>query len=149
MIISVSVMMCRFPAAREKAVMGTLFLLLLGAVLASLMVGRFALSPSTIVRVLAARITGGTVGGDLVQADNVFFIIRLPRIFLAMLVGASLALSGAAYQSLFKNPLVSPDILGVSHGARVGAALAILAGAPSIVVQGGAFGIGILTVILR
>jgi ABC-type multidrug transport system fused ATPase/permease subunit len=58
--------------------MGTLFLLLLGAVLASLMVGRFALSPSTIARVLAARITGGTVEGNLVQADNVFFIIRLP-----------------------------------------------------------------------
>jgi iron complex transport system permease protein len=136
------------PSAREKAVIWALGLFLLGAILSSLMAGRFALSPSTIVRVLAARFRGTTEAYNLVQADNVFFIIRLPRIFLAMLVGASLALSGAAYQSLFKNPLVSPDILGVSHGAGVGAALAILAGAPSIVVQGGAFCLGILTVVL-
>jgi iron complex transport system permease protein len=135
------------PAAREKTVIWVLGLFLLGAILSSLMAGRFALSPSAIVRVLAARFRGTTEADNLVQADNVLFIIRLPRIFLAMLVGASLALSGAAYQSLFKNPLVSPDILGVSHGAGVGAALALLAGAPSIVVQGGAFGLGVLTVV--
>ena len=136
------------PAAREKAVIGALGVFLSAAVLSSLMAGRFALSPATIARVLRARLTGSTATDDLVQADNVLFIIRLPRIVLAMLVGASLALSGAAYQSLFKNPLVSPDILGVSHVAGVGAALAILAGAPSIAVQGGAFGLGILTVVL-
>ena len=52
--------------------------------------------------------------------------IRLPRILAAMLVGASLSLAGASFQGLFRNPLVSPDILGVSSGAGFGAALAIL-----------------------
>jgi iron complex transport system permease protein len=132
---------------RDKFVISTLLFLLLAAVLASLMVGRFALPPKTIFRVLAGRFVGG-VGEDLTQAENVFFIIRLPRIILTLLVGAALALSGAAYQSLFKNPLVSPDILGVSHGAGVGAAFAILLGVPSVAVQGSAFGFGIGTVIL-
>ena len=51
--------------------------------------------------------------------------IRLPRLVGAVLVGAGLSLSGATYQGLFKNPLVSPDLLGISNGACVGAAAAI------------------------
>ena len=58
--------------------------------------------------------------------ETVVMQIRLPRILAAMLVGASLALAGVSFQGLFRNPLVSPDILGVSSGAGFGAALAIL-----------------------
>jgi iron complex transport system permease protein len=50
------------------------------------------------------------------QIDTVLFEVRLPRVFAAVLVGASIAAAGAAYQTLFRNPLVSPDILGVSTG---------------------------------
>src|SRR6056297_1376331 len=57
---------------------------------------------------------------------SVFYYIRLPRILLVMGVGAALSISGASYQSIFRNPLVSPDILGVSAGASFGAALAMI-----------------------
>lgn len=58
--------------------------------------------------------------------EIVLFQIRLPRIFAAFFIGAALSVSGAIFQGIFKNPLVSPDILGVSYGAGFGAALAIL-----------------------
>ena len=70
---------------------------------------------------------GGETGVDWTQNQyNVIMNLRLPRALAAMLVGAALALSGASYQGVFQNPLVSPDILGVSYGACVGAALSIL-----------------------
>jgi len=58
--------------------------------------------------------------------ETVFFQIRLPRICAAFFIGAALSVSGAVFQGIFKNPLVAPDILGVSYGAGFGAALAIL-----------------------
>ncbi|MDR3336543.1 MAG: iron ABC transporter permease, partial [Treponema sp.] len=82
-------------SSREMIVIGALGVLLVIAVLVSLMIGRFGLSPSVIFRVLAARLSGVGPDASLRQADNVFFIIRLPRIFLTLLVGASLSLSGA------------------------------------------------------
>ncbi len=72
--------------------------------------------------------------------------LRLPRTTAAIIIGASLALSGATYQSIFKNPMVSPDLLGVSSGACVGAALAILMSAGNVVIQVGAFAGGLLAV---
>ena len=74
--------------------------------------------------------------------------IRLPRIFAAYLIGAALSVSGAAYQGVLKNPLVSPDILGVSSGAGMGAAIAIMLGLGSIYIQFFAFAAGILAVSL-
>ncbi|MDR0525458.1 MAG: iron ABC transporter permease [Spirochaetaceae bacterium] len=67
-------------------------------------------------------------GGWTEEMKNVVFRIRLPRVGAAMLIGGALSLSGAVYQGIFRNPLVSPDILGVSSGASVGAAGAILLG---------------------
>ncbi len=72
--------------------------------------------------------------------------IRLPRILAAYLIGAALSVSGAAYQGVLKNPLVSPDILGVSSGAGMGAAVAIMLGLGSLYIQFFAFGAGILAV---
>ncbi|MDL5472237.1 iron chelate uptake ABC transporter family permease subunit, partial [Klebsiella pneumoniae] len=57
--------------------------------------------------------------------ETVLFQVRIPRIIAAMLVGAALATAGATYQGLFKNPMISPDILGASAGAGFGAAIAI------------------------
>lgn len=70
--------------------------------------------------------------------DNIIFNIRFPRILLAMMAGMALSTSGAAFQGVFRNPLVSPYILGLSSGAAFGAALCI-AVIPQIPVQAGAF----------
>ncbi|MDR3216873.1 MAG: iron ABC transporter permease [Clostridiaceae bacterium] len=74
--------------------------------------------------------------------------IRLPRTLAALLIGSGLSLAGASYQSLFKNPMVSPDILGVSSGAAVGAAIAILIKADIVYIEIGAFIGGICAVML-
>lgn len=66
------------------------------------------------------------LGHGMNSKEQVFFWVRLPRCIMAILVGSSLAVSGAAYQALFRNPLVSPDILGVSAGCTVGAALGLI-----------------------
>lgn len=79
---------------------------------------------------------------------TVIYNIRLPRIIAAIAVGGALSLAGAAYQGMFRNPMVSPDILGVSSGAGFGAALAILLSLPVAGVQASAFAGGILAVIL-
>ena len=81
------------------------------------------------------------------NAQSIIFNIRLPRILAAILIGGSLSVSGASYQGMFKNPLVSPDILGVSSGASAGAALAIVLGKSAIAIQIFAFIGGFLAVL--
>ncbi|WP_292364749.1 FecCD family ABC transporter permease [Methanoculleus sp.] len=78
--------------------------------------------------------------------ETVVFRIRLPRVIAAMLVGGGLSIAGASFQGLFKNPLVSPDILGVSAGAGFGAAIGILLSGNPMVIQISAFFFGILAV---
>ena len=79
--------------------------------------------------------------------ETIVWQIRLPRVLAAVLVGAALAASGAAYQGMFRNPLVSPDILGVSAGAGLGAALGIFLSLPVVAIQVLAFGGGLLAVL--
>ncbi|WP_158783307.1 iron ABC transporter permease [Pantoea sp. BAV 3049] len=89
--------------------------------------------------------------GEISQAPEpgiVFWQIRLPRIAAALLIGAGLSAAGAAYQGIFRNPLVSPDILGVSAGAGLGASLAILLEMPVIAIQAFAFVGGLVVVTL-
>jgi len=76
----------------------------------------------------------------------VIFEIRLPRIMAAMLVGAGLAISGASFQGLFRNPLISPQILGVTSGAGFGAAIAILIWNNSFIIQLSALLFGLFAV---
>ena len=78
--------------------------------------------------------------------EAVVMTLRLPRTLAAIVVGAALALSGACYQSIFKNPMCSPDLLGVSSGSCVGAAMAILLNAGSVMIQLCAFLGGLLAV---
>lgn len=80
------------------------------------------------------------------NVENVVWAVRFPRLCGAVLVGSSLALSGAAYQSLFRNPLVSADLLGVSAGACVGASLAIICDLAAVMVQIGSLCGGLLAV---
>ena len=93
--------------------------------IASLCIGRYSVDLQTTVAILTSPFTGAEATWTP-NDYNVIMNIRLPRVVGAFLVGASLALSGASYQGVFQNPLVSPDILGVSYGACVGAALSIL-----------------------
>ena len=128
--------------ARRFAVLGAVFLAVL---LGSLLVGRYALSPGQLVHMLWARITGGAADWPI-SDDKVVFAVRLPRVAAAALVGAALAVSGAAYQGMFRNPMVSPDILGASTGAGFGAAVAILLGAGYFGISAAAFCCGLLAV---
>ena len=79
---------------------------------------------------------------------NVIFNIRLPRILLAMLAGAGLSVAGASFQSLFSNPLATPDTLGVATGASFGAALGIVLGLNMALVQVLALASGVLAVVV-
>lgn len=128
--------------ARRFAVLGAVFLAVL---LGSLLVGRYALSPGQLVHMLWTRITGGAAVWPI-SDDKVVFAVRLPRVAAAALVGAALAVSGAAYQGMFRNPMVSPDILGASTGAGFGAAVAILLGAGYFGISAAAFCCGLLAV---
>jgi iron complex transport system permease protein len=87
---------------------------------------------------------GGGAGGS--REETVLFAIRLPRVAAALTVGAALAAAGTAYQGMFRNPLVSPDILGVSSGAGLGAVLGIFLSLPVLAIQGMAFLGGIAAV---
>lgn len=80
--------------------------------------------------------------------DTVIWRVRMPRIFAAILVGSSLSVSGATYQGLFRNPMVSPDILGASAGASVGACIMMLFNMGPVMVQTAAFAMGIFAVAL-
>ena len=108
-------------------------------------VGRFAISPSDLGTVLWAKLSGNTHSLPATY-DAVIFQIRGPRVIAAILIGAALAGAGAVYQNMFRNPLVSPDILGVSSGAALGAVLAIFLSLPILAVQGFAFAGGLIAV---
>ena len=126
----------------------TLLVVLLAVVFfIALFAGRYSIRVTEVVRILASSVFDVTQTWDD-KAYGVIFTLRLPRTIGAVLVGAALSLAGAAYQGVFKNPLVSPDLLGVSSGACVGAAIAILLGMNSLGVQTLAFAVGIGAVTL-
>ncbi len=111
----------------------------------SLAVGRYSIPVDYTLRILFSKIIDvNRIWTDIQEA--VVLNLRLPRTVAAVVIGAALSLSGAAYQSIFKNPMVSPDLLGVSSGACVGAALAILLNAGNAVIQLSAFTGGLIAV---
>ena len=109
-----------------------LLILTVICIFVSFAVGRFSLDISTAAALMYVKILS-MFDPHVVLAQNyadysVIFNIRFPRIVAALLVGSALSVAGAAYQGMFQNPLVSPDILGASAGAGFGAAVAILFG---------------------
>ncbi|MDI9480666.1 MAG: iron ABC transporter permease [Bacillota bacterium] len=111
----------------------------------SFALGRYPVAPGELLRVLIAQVVPlEATWNDTVE--TVIFQVRLPRIFAAILVGAALSAAGAAYQGMFKNPLVSPDILGASAGAGFGAALGIFLSFSMVGIQLMAFAGGLLAV---
>lgn len=124
-----------------------LYVLLFVAAFASFWIGRFNLSVKEVIDILIYGLGFGERYWKP-TIETVVLNVRLPRIILAILVGGALSVSGASYQTLFKNPMVSPDILGVSAGAGFGAALAMLKGWTWWEIQISAFIFGLLAVIL-
>lgn len=121
--------------------------LLVFLILWSMTIGAYDLTIPEVVQTILAQF-GLAESVENAKVETVLLVIRLPRILLTALVGAALAVSGAAYQGLFKNPMVAPDILGVSSGAGTGAALAILFGLGSTGVQITAFLFGLGAVLI-
>lgn len=113
--------------------------------LAAFAFGKYPISAAELLRSIIARLTG-TDAGVPEAVEIVIWNIRLPRVAAGMLVGAALAAAGAAYQNMFRNPLVSPDILGVSAGAGFGATLGIFFGWPLTAIQIIAFVCGLAAV---
>ena len=111
--------------ARKRLLLLALAVILGFSVVCALAVGRYQISFRDVLGILFSRFSDAEPGWDR-QSESVLMTIRLPRVLGALIAGCALALSGAAYQSVFKNPLVSPDLLGVSSGACVGASVAIL-----------------------
>ena len=121
-------------------------LLILGAlILFSMTLGRFPITFIELANWLCSAVTDWSSIAES-QLTYVFVKIRLPRIILAVFSGAALAAAGAAYQGIFCNPMVSPDILGASAGAGFGAAIGILFSLPFLGIQLTAFVFGLLAV---
>lgn len=129
---------------RYRLLLFTMLLVLLAVMLLSFLVGYYPLRPSQVLLAFLSKL--GYEGDILPQAVTIFWSIRLPRILSAVFIGASLSVAGATYQGMFRNPLVSPDILGVSSGASLGAAFAILNGASNMTIQLAAFAGGVAAV---
>ena len=120
------------------------------AFIASFCIGRYSISPARVLQSIGNGIKNGA--GEFSKwgtaEDTVVWLVRMPRICAAILVGAALATAGATYQGLFRNPMVSPDILGASADASVGACFMMLMNQSSAMIQAGAFVTGIIAVTL-
>ncbi len=110
-------------------------------------IGRYSVSPEDVIKSLVTAVTGRDMGVDE-QTLKVVISLRIPRAFQGLLVGASLAASGACFQSLFRNPLVSSGMLGVSNGAGFGAALTIILFNNMVMTSISSFVFGVVAVIL-
>nr|WP_321401039.1 iron ABC transporter permease [uncultured Desulfobacter sp.] len=126
----------------------TLLLIIFATVLvASCTLGQFGISCTTLLHSVILKLTGNC--DQIAHAvDTVIFKIRLPRIAVAAIIGGAMALAGASYQGTFKNPMVSPDILGASAGAGFGAAIAILFSFNMLFIQVSAFALSLIAVSL-
>lgn len=133
--------------AGRRLVVVVLVVLLVALTLVSFVVGTYSMTPEQLWVTIQAQFTG-TTDASTSRSVAVLFSIRIPRVLLAVTVGASLAISGAAYQGIFRNPMVSPDILGVSNAASVGVALGLLWGFPTLAVHAMSFTFGVAAVVL-
>lgn len=135
--------------ARRRVIVAALVAILAASFCICLCLGIYSVPLDQAIRIVANMVVPGGIDVTWTpKMQTAIASIRLPRLIAAGFVGAGLALSGATYQGIFKNPLVSPDILGVSSGACVGAAFALLAGFPSFGVQASALAMGLVGVLL-
>ena len=146
---------------RARVAITVVAVLLAAGFIVSFVIGRYSLSPGKVLSSLwdgvrhAVWSVGTWFGSKASEPafmsgreDTVVWLVRMPRILAAILVGSALAASGATYQGLFRNPMVSPDILGASAGASVGACFMMLLNQGNAMIQLGAFVMGIVAVAL-
>ena len=129
----------------SKRVFAFLVLLLVLCVAGSLLLGKYGFGAEDYARYALALLQGESLK-DFEVMHTLLLEIRLPRILACVLIGASLAISGAAYQAMFVNPLVSPSILGVLSGAGFGAAVGMFFRLNEYLIQLSTFGFGFLAV---
>jgi ABC-type Fe3+-siderophore transport system, permease component len=110
----------RLTAQRLTLTLLALFVVLLGVGVFSIAVGSEHVGFGNVIRVIASEITGRAAAVSPEQ-NTIIADIRLPRVLMALVVGAALAVAGSAYQALLRNPLADPGILGISSGAALGA----------------------------
>jgi iron complex transport system permease protein len=145
--------MTRPGARRFHRTMVVLAVALVVTVLIAVAVGAVWIPPSTTLRVLGWKLglTGHPDGVDR-AAEVILLQLRLPRVALAVLVGAALGISGMLFQGLFRNPLADPAVIGVSSGAALGAIVVIVLGGASLagglMVTGAAFAGALVTTLL-
>lgn len=134
-------------ATRTSVLTAILIVLPLLLAVLALCLGRYIVSPGNTLSILFSHVLPIEPNWEPVE-ETVVLNIRLPRVLMALFIGAGLAVSGAAFQGLFGNPLVSPHILGVSSGAGFGAALTILIFRHMAFVPAGALVFGIVAMVL-
>lgn len=131
-----------------------LILLLIVLFFTSFLIGRYPLSPVDVAETLWSGMTKAlhsvfphiSVHEVPTRHWTLVFQLRIPRILAAMVIGTALSLSGASYQAVFKNPMVSPDILGASSGAAFGAAFGIILGTGYVTISILSFSFGLISV---
>ncbi len=129
----------------SSAAIPVLIAVTLGIFIGSIILGRYSIPLDQLVDLIGSKLFGyQTTLPDTLQ--TVLFNVRIPRILCALIVGGALAVSGTTYQGLFKNPMVSPDILGAASGAGFGAAIAIMLNANVVGIEFTSFIFGILAV---
>lgn len=129
----------------------TIYVALTGALLVaaiiSICVGQYPISPDKVFAIVISPF-GDDQATWTSMDERIVALVRGPRTLLVILCGAGLSLAGAAMQGVFRNPLAAPELLGVSSGAAFGGALAILLGAPGVVLLTGSFGMGLFALFL-
>lgn len=110
---------------RNRITIFVLVILLIFSMFLSLLLGRFEISIKECIGILASKIIHIAPYWTNIQ-NNMLWLVRVPRVAIAMLVGMALSVAGTSYQCIFRNPMAAPDILGASTGAAFGAAYAIL-----------------------
>jgi iron complex transport system permease protein len=135
------------PAGRSwrgAAMSGALAVALVAVLLVGLTAGRFAIPVGRTLEILVAA-AADPAAAPTAMDERIVLLVRLPRLLLAALAGAGLALTGAALQAVFRNPLVSAQVLGISPGAAFGGVLAILMGWWGLSLLGLSFAFGLIT----
>ncbi len=127
---------------RHALVFTLLPVLLVAAVLLAVGVGAVPVSPTALVRLLLSRLGIGSLPVPADRDITILLLLRFPRVVAALLVGSSLAVCGVVMQGLFRNPMASPEILGLSAGGSLGAVIAITTGFAA----GSLFAVPILTI---
>ncbi len=136
-----------FPRRPPGVAIAILAAFLVIAAIGALGVGRYDIPFARVVQILMDPISHPDIPVSPTEA-NVVFTVRMPRILLAILAGAGLSLAGATMQGVFRNPLVGPQVMGVSSGAAFGGVLAILYGVSGFGLLGSAFAFGLSALIL-